>query len=170
MELLVIRHAIAEDKNRWAEEGHDDADRPLTKDGRRRMRRVARGLRRLVPELPLLATSSLLRARETAAIVNAAYEGAPANDVSEALHPEAAFADFLPWIDSREEYPLVGVVGHDPHLSSLVSWLLTGRTRSFLELKKGGACLLSFPQLIGSGRAQLRWALPPGQLRRLGGS
>ncbi len=168
MELLVIRHGIAEDKDEWAEHGHDDDDRPLTKDGRRRMRNAARGLRRLVPDLPLLATSPLLRARETAAIVSAAYDGTPAGDVAEALRPEGAFADFLPWMESRADHAAAGIVGHEPHLSCLVSWLLTGRTRSFIELKKGGACLLAFDDVLGSGRARLVWSLAPGHLRRLG--
>lgn len=169
MELLVIRHAIAEDRRAWIAEGRDDAERPLTREGRRRMRRAARGLRRIVPELPLLACSPLMRARETAMIVNAAYDGTPAGEETPVLLPGAPLTDFLPWLATRREHGLVGVVGHDLHLSSLVSWLLTGRARPLLELRKGAACLLSFEHRIGSGAACLRWLLQPSQLRRLGG-
>jgi phosphohistidine phosphatase SixA len=38
MQLLVIRHAIAEDPAAWAQSGQDEALRPLTKDGSKKMR------------------------------------------------------------------------------------------------------------------------------------
>jgi 8-oxo-dGTP diphosphatase len=43
--LVLIRHAIAEDRETWA--GDDDAGRPLTSKGRKQARRIAR----IVPEL-----------------------------------------------------------------------------------------------------------------------
>src|SRR5882724_2462532 len=64
--LLVVRHAIAEDPAVFAATGRSDAERPLTEKGRRRMRRVARGLKKLVPAIDGLATSPLVRAVETA--------------------------------------------------------------------------------------------------------
>jgi pimeloyl-ACP methyl ester carboxylesterase len=51
MQLLVIRHAIAEDRDAFAASGRDDSERPLTESGRDKMRRVARGLRELVPRI-----------------------------------------------------------------------------------------------------------------------
>lgn len=168
MQLLVIRHAIAEDRDAWAASGRDDSDRPLTQEGRRRMRRGARGLRRILPQLPLLATSPLLRARETAAIVNAVYEGDPATEETLILVPSARLTDFIPWLAERAERSIVGVVGHEPHLSTLVSWLLTGRTQPILKLRKGAACLISFEERIASGAGTLDWLLSPGQLRRQG--
>ena len=58
-------------------------------------------------------------------------------------------------------------VGHEPNLSSLAGYLLTGRDRSFLELRKGGAVLLDFPGRIVAGGAILQWHLAPGMLREL---
>ena len=49
--------------------GKPDALRPLTRAGRKKMRRAARGLARLVPHLDALATSPLTRAVETGEIV-----------------------------------------------------------------------------------------------------
>ena len=37
MELLIIRHAIAEDRDEFAESGKSDDERPLTDAGSRRM-------------------------------------------------------------------------------------------------------------------------------------
>lgn len=167
MQLLVVRHALAGDKDAWIAEGRDDALRPLTKEGRRRMRHGARGLRALVPEVPLLATSPLLRARETAAILSAAYDGAPTTTETPVLQPTARLPEFLTWAEPHGELPLIAIVGHEPHLSALVSWLMTGRTRPVVRLKKGAACLLDFDEGVASGHGRLQWLLTPGQLRRV---
>ena len=51
MKLLVIRHAIAEDRDEFAYTGRPDAERPLTKQGRERMRRAAAGLAAEAPRI-----------------------------------------------------------------------------------------------------------------------
>ena len=73
MKLLLIRHAPAELRETTAATGRDDGERPLTDRGRRRMRRTAKALPRVVPALDVLATSPLTRAAQTAAIVSKAY-------------------------------------------------------------------------------------------------
>src|SRR5688572_31331958 len=69
MQLLVIRHAIAMDREEYARTGRPDSDRPLTDTGRRRMRKNARGLQRVAPHPDLIATSPWLRAAYTARVV-----------------------------------------------------------------------------------------------------
>lgn len=59
MQLLIIRHAYAGDREKFALTGLDDNLRPLTREGCRHMQRAARVLRDLVPELGILATGSL---------------------------------------------------------------------------------------------------------------
>jgi phosphohistidine phosphatase len=63
--------------------------------------------------------------------------------------------------------PAVALVGHEPHLSSWVSWCLTGSLDPIIELKKGGACLLRFGDMIAPRRARLIWLMTPAALRRL---
>lgn len=63
MELLIIRHAIAEDPVEHAKRGRGDDERPLTAKGVERMRQGAAGLRRLVPRVDVLAASPLARAQ-----------------------------------------------------------------------------------------------------------
>ena len=75
MQVLVVRHAIAEQREEFARTGKDDSQRPLTHDGRRKMRRGAVGLRAVVPAIDVLATSPLLRAVQTAEILAAVYNG-----------------------------------------------------------------------------------------------
>ncbi|HTR22118.1 MAG TPA: histidine phosphatase family protein [Gemmatimonadales bacterium] len=168
MQVLVVRHAIAEDPADYARRHPDDAGRPLTADGRKKMRKAARGLRALVPELDLLATSPLTRAVQTAEILADEYDG-PAPVQTPTLAPAQPLATLADWLDRERRREVVALVGHEPGLSRAVSWLLSGGDRSFVELKKGAACLLEFPDHVGAGLGVLRWSLSPGQLRRLGG-
>ena len=165
MQLLVIRHAIAEDRDRWSFSGHPDSERPLTAEGKKKMRRGAAGLRLLVPELDTLATSPLVRAMDTATIVAREY-GMEVETVPE-LAPERTAEDLLPWLRGRGPDGCSAVVGHEPGLGFLVGWLLTGRHESFVEFRKGGACLLEFDDPPAAGNATLLWSLAPAQLRRL---
>jgi len=171
MNLLVIRHAIAEDKEVFASTGRDDDLRPLTEAGRSKMRRAAAGLRVLIPRLTVLASSPLVRARETAEIVAPAFRVSRAEMV-EALRPDRPFDAFLDWLRRQpndEDEGAIAVVGHEPHLGGLVTWLMTGTTESRLELKKGAACLLRFEEYPPeAGAAVLRWALAPSHLRQIG--
>ena len=168
MNLLVIRHAVAEDKKRFARTGADDGLRPLTQDGRRKMRGAARGLRRVAPKLDLLATSPLTRAAQTAEIVAAAYRRGPRILTVPQLVPSGSVHALLKWLQSLKATSTVAVVGHEPQLGVFVSWMLTGLQESFLEFKKGGACLWELKEAVRPGRATLQWFLTPGQLRRLG--
>lgn len=169
MKLLVIRHAIAEDREEFASTGGSDARRPLARRGRSRMKRGARGIRSLVPTLDVLGTSPLVRAAQTAEIVAAAYGDLVIETVPD-LSPQRALEGLLPWLQSHPAEATVAAVGHEPHLGQLVGWLLTGGSESFLELKKGAACLLEFDDAPAPGGAILLWALAPSQLRALAAS
>jgi phosphohistidine phosphatase len=168
MKLLVIRHAVAEDRDAFAATGLPDGQRPLTDDGRKRMRRAARGLRTVAPRIDVLATSPLVRAAQTAEIVARAYGGDLAIRTVDELSPERRPDELLGWLRSHQPGETVAVVGHEPHLGFLAGWLLTGRNDSFVELRKGGALLLDFDDPPSGGNAVLAWALPPRILRALG--
>ena len=165
-QLLVVRHAIAQDAAEYAREHHDDAGRPLTPEGKKKMKRVALGLRTLVPDLQLLATSPLTRAVQTAEILAAAYDGVKPVVVP-TLAPAQSAADVTRWLAGERRHENVAIVGHEPGLSRTVSWLLAGSERSFVEIKKGAALLLAFPDAVEAAVATLLWALTPSQLRGL---
>ena len=167
MKLLVIRHGIAEDKVEFAKSGESDDARPLTDEGRKKMKQVAKGLRALVPDLGLLASSPLVRAKQTAEIVGKAY-GREIDEFVEALRPTARFADGLEWLGRHASLDAVAIVGHEPHLSEFVTWLVFGGEQSRIELKKGGACLLTFEGKPARAGARLDWLATPALLRAIG--
>lgn len=167
MRLLVIRHGIAGDREAFARSGRPDDERPLTPKGRRRMRRNARGLRTLVTSVDVLATSPLVRAAQTADLVADAYEDEPERAARDELRPESPLDAVGAWLRAHPAGHTVAVVGHEPQLSRLVSWLLAGEDRSLVRLAKGGACLLSFDGAPGPRCATLEWLLQPRELRAL---
>ena len=168
MRLVVIRHAIAETREQFAVSGQDDDLRPLTEEGRRKMREAAKGLHRVVGQIDLLATSPLVRAAQTAAIVAAEYDDIGVVTES-ALEPEGELGAVLSWLRAQENAEVVAIVGHEPHLGVLVTWLLTGVASPRLPMRKGGACLLEFGRRPAKGEATLHWALTPSLLRRIAG-
>lgn len=165
MQLLIIRHGIAEDGEMFAATGKDDSLRPLTKRGKRKMREVAAGLREIVETVDLLAASPLVRAQQTAKIVARAYDDMAVNTV-EALSPESSPASLVAWLDGHASANVVAVVGHEPHLGMLVTWLMTKARESRVELTKGGAALLDFSSSVEAGGGTLQWLLTGSQLRR----
>jgi len=169
VELLVIRHAVAERREVFAETGQDDTQRPLTRRGRRRMEAAVRGLRTLVPRIDVLAASPLMRAAQTADIVAARYKNAE-RVVLDPLAPTGDQRAILTWLQMQDEVSTIAIVGHEPDLGKLTSWLLAAPDSHFLELKKGGVCLLEWPANITAGDAVLRWLLTAANLRRLGKS
>jgi phosphohistidine phosphatase len=167
VELLVIRHAVAELRKVFAETGQDDTQRPLTKKGRRRMEAAVRGLRTLVPRIDMLAASPLVRAAQTAEIVAACYKSAERLEL-DPLAPTGDQRAILTWLQMQDEGSTIAIVGHEPDLGKLTSWLLATPDSHFLELKKGGVCLLEWPVNIAAGDAVLRWLLTAASLRKLG--
>lgn len=166
MKLLVVRHAAAADKDEFARTGKSDDLRPLTTAGKREMREVARGLRAAVPAVDALVTSPLVRATQTAEILADAYDRKPVT--VEWLRPESPYEDFAQWARAHREQEVVVIVGHEPHLSGLASWLLASSKRSLLELKKAGSCLLEVEGAFGASSATLLWSIGPKQLRAIG--
>jgi phosphohistidine phosphatase len=167
MRLLVIRHAIAEDREAFAASGRDDTLRPLTDDGRRKMRRAARGLRGLVRRIDALIASPLTRALETAEIVRAEYEIDRVEQMPE-LAPDRPLPEAVAAF-GRFPGEVAAIVGHEPQLSHLVTYLMTGSDQSALEIKKGGACLLEFDGAPRAASGTLLWAVRPSTLRDLAG-
>jgi phosphohistidine phosphatase len=165
MKLLLIRHAVAEEPEDFARTGKDDRQRPLTDEGRKKMKQNAKGLREQVPEIDLLATSPLTRAAQTAAILDSVYGGLSEVEIEE-LAPEATPTELLRWL-RKQKAETIALVGHEPSLSLSLSWLLTGTERRLFSFRKGGACLLEFADEPAAGTATLLWALAPGQLRDL---
>lgn len=158
---MLVRHAPAQ--TRVSARG--DAKRALTLAGRARMRKAALGLIRLVPQVDVIASSPLVRARETAAVLSAAYGLRRARVLNE-LTPGTEPAALLKAVRTHKRSTVIVLVGHEPDLSRFAAWLMTGAATDLFALKKGGACLLTLTRRR-AGHARLRWLLEAKQLTKL---
>lgn len=164
MDLLIIRHAIAfdRDRHRWS----DDADRPLSPAGIRRARKAANGLKLLTNRPQRLLTSPLARARQTAQILTHVAGWPQAEEAPELAPDEPALAVLA--LLAKERGKLVAVVGHQPGLGHLLAACLLGAGASLpIEMKKNAVACVSFDRAPRAGHAALKWLATPRMLRAL---
>ena len=135
MKLIILRHGKAEDS-------HPDGDyaRRLTKKGHAQAERQARRLAGLGLLPGLILSSPLVRSRETAeTFAQAADIAGPmiVNWLACGMRPGTAAEELAAY----KEFGCVCIVGHEPDLSSLVSWLI-GSTSYSVVMKKGSIAVL----------------------------
>ncbi|MCX7978445.1 MAG: histidine phosphatase family protein [Bdellovibrionaceae bacterium] len=163
MELVLIRHATAEDRAEFARKNREDYLRPLVPKGRKRMEEVCKELFRLIPEVKLIVTSPFVRARQTAEIVQKTFKGSQILEAAE-LVPHAPPTAFLRWLVAHgRNHDRIFAVGHEPQLSIFASYLLTGTQESFLDLKKSGVLILEVESFVDlkPGNVELKALIPP---------
>lgn len=167
MILYIVRHAIAATVS---PEG-DDSQRPLTDQGRRKMYRIAQGLKSMGESIDMILTSPYLRATQTARVLARRLEVAKDHIlVAEALAPAGDVADLVTLVKEKcLGVENVALVGHEPDLSQLIALLISGDPSLAITLKKGGICRLSVETLQASRCATLDWLLMPAQLVGIGG-
>jgi phosphohistidine phosphatase len=164
IELYIVRHAYAGERD--PEQWPDDRLRPLTPKGERKFRRAAEGLGILVPGVDVVLSSSWVRAWRTAEILERrACWPAPERLAALEAAPPAPVVAALASYGSGDA---IALVGHEPFLGWLASYLLTGDPHhARLTLKKGAALALDVEGSIGLGKATLRWLLQPRVLRAI---
>jgi len=131
------------------------------------MRNNLEGIVQLLPEANLIATSPLVRAYQTADLLKEKYKRTEVVKIKE-LEPDSPLKSIVSWLRKQKNKSMVIIVGHEPHLSELIAYLLTGNDTPFFTMKKGGICLLEFLGKIESGKANLVCLIPPSQLRKIG--
>jgi phosphohistidine phosphatase len=158
-----MRHGIAE--KRVLPDSGDDAARPLTDKGRRRVKQIASGLKRLGCTVDWIVTSPLLRAWETADIAAAELNPKGPLDVCKALSPGGSSDEVVAFISAQPSRNAILVVGHEPDLSELAAHLLGAGKQAGLSFKKGGCCLIECDRPVSPSRGRLVWWLTPKVLR-----
>lgn len=135
-----------------------DDDRPLTPDGERRVRLVARAMKRMKVKFDKVATSPLPRAQRSAEILAEVYNKLDRLENFEELRPDRSAPSVAEWVRSRGEARLV-VVGHNPWISLLLGELTLGPNHPPLaDLRKAGiAAMKADPD----GRFEIDWLARP---------
>ena len=162
MELLIVRHAIAYERNakRWP----DDGARPLSPRGVMRARRAAAGLKKLAVRPVRVFTSPLERTQQTALILTQ-YASWPKALPCQLLLPGSPPQELLALL-ARTRGQRLALIGHQPDLGRLIASCLPGTTGSAaFDLRKMAVALIVFADAVRAGHGELRWLVPPKFLR-----
>ncbi len=162
MELILFRHGIAKDRS----EDQEDATRPLTDEGRKRLDASMDGFRRLIGSSgkPLIWSSPLDRAAQTARVI---ADHLHVRDIT--YKPFIASGEFEEFVQSitgsdgdlLPDDTVLILVGHEPWLGDWCHQLC--RTR--LPFKKGAAACIR----LSGGKdptGTLQWFAQPRVLKR----
>ena len=160
MDLFIIRHAVAVDEG-------DDSQRPLADKGKKKMRQIAKGLRSLGVDFDLILSSPYIRAKETAEILADVFK-IKKIEFSDNLIPMGDPDLLIAEINEKYNAASIALVGHEPHLTALISLLVSEKAGVDITLKKGGVCRLSADDLHHTRKAALEWLLTPGILVEIG--
>ena len=160
MELYLIRHGIAQE----ATSNIKDEERSLTEYGRKRTQKVAQRLKSLDLSFDLIATSPLVRARETAEILISTGLSSQLEQCSY-LAPGGNVQDWIAQWLTPKNYPpstRLALVGHQPCLSNWAEILVWGEAKNSLVLKKAGTIGIETTESVSLvGSCQMFWLTPP---------
>jgi phosphohistidine phosphatase len=164
MEVYLLRHGEALPKGT---PGYPTDDRPLTEDGIEKLTEAAKGIKNLAENFDVIISSPLIRALDTAKIAAEAcgyYKKIVKTEYMLVGSPMRSLFNFLKEYNNKNKMLLVG---HEPHLGYLASFLL-GIEEHVIEFKKGGMCRLDISKFPSDKPGRLIWLLTQKQLIELG--
>jgi phosphohistidine phosphatase len=147
MDLILWRHCEAE-------AGEPDLGRRLTSKGQKQAERMAAWLDSHLPDTCRILVSPADRAQQTALALKRKFKTVPE------LSTGASAADVLAaanWPDSREP---VLIVGHQPTLGAVASFLLSGE-EAYWSVRKGAVWWLSDRAKEGGNAIVVKVVLGP---------
>lgn len=152
MNIYFLRHGLAGDRSEWQ---GDDTKRPLTDEGKEKIKRTAITLAALGLGLDGILTSPLVRAKQTAEIVARKLNCLLVED--KRLAPGFNDDQLEKILLDHPNANTVMLVGHEPDFSETISALIGGGN---IVCKKGGLALVELPN-AHSKRGELVWLVPP---------
>ena len=170
MTLYLIRHAQADERGA---KYPDDSQRPLVEKGHKQAQALARALDILDVTFDRLFSSPYTRALETAEPLAKRLRSGELETLSELGTPRYPQL-LVQLVDNLERSVTDGVsgdfyvalVGHEPYLSGLTSYLLTGdETRVNFKFKK--AMVVQLGGSLSAGGMTLHMVLPASLYKKL---
>ena len=130
MDLILWRHAEAEDWPEGDPQGGSDLERSLTSRGEKQAARMANWLDRQLPEGARILVSPARRCEQTALALGRKYK------IRNELAPDATVEQLLELVQWPTAKSPILVVGHQPILGETIAHLL-GLQESDCPVKKG---------------------------------
>jgi phosphohistidine phosphatase len=159
MKLYLLRHGIAVD--RIGGQISSDWERPLTKEGQKETDQVAHGLLRIGVKADLIVSSPLVRARQTAEIVQEVLAKDTELQITEALAPGGTASDLYKFLQPFNHLADVFLVGHEPDITRLAGTLLWAGPELYIAFKKAAVCRIDVVDIPPTSPGILKWFVTP---------
>lgn len=159
MKVYLLRHGIAVD--RIGGEISSDWDRPLTKEGLKETNQVAQALAKIGVKANLIVSSPLVRAKQTAEIVQAVLAKNTELQITESLAPGGTASDLYKFLKPFNQLQEIFLVGHEPDMSRLAGTLLWAGPELNMSFKKAGVCRIDIVDIPPSSPGILKWFVTP---------
>lgn len=143
MKVYLVRHGIAAERGTYS----DDEKRPLVKKGSDKTTKVAEHLLAAGVKLDLILSSPLVRACQTAEILQQVGLS-QSIDTFSPLKPNGEIEQWLQWMQQwQPDNPngKLALVGHQPDLGNWAEMLIWGTVKGQLIVKKSGVIGLELP-------------------------
>jgi len=164
VDVYILRHGKAED----AGPGFADAERRLTKKGREEIFKAGRWMAAQELRFDLIASSPLVRARESATIIAGCLGQTDHLVTWELLAPGGNPGTVCHQIGKYPDTPAILLVGHEPLLTALISLIITGNENAAIAMSKGAlAKIRDFSDRTGPS-GELHWLLTTAQMASSG--
>ncbi len=162
----MLRHGKAEERSLAVK---SDAKRKLTEEGKKELCCIAKSIKNMNIKFDFIASSPLLRARQTAEIVHS-HVKSKKRTISywNELRPESDIMLVMRRLTLLNPVASVLLVGHEPLLSSLISIMISPNNHNVaISIKKGGLAHIQGFVKNSTVSGTLRSIMTPKQLRRL---
>ena len=165
MRIYLFRHGEALSKEDPSIKS--DADRPLVDEGVKKTRQAAEGIRNMGLSFDAVFTSPWLRARQTAQVACEVLEETDRIQIMNELAGDRTIEAVMNAMVKHSQLENVMLVGHNPLLSDLASYLLTHSTHMLVDLKKSGMCAIEVERIPPKDPGTLLWMMSAKQLRAM---
>lgn len=133
---------------------YSDFDRHLSPAGVAKLQKQAQGLQRMGAQWQKVLSSPLLRARQTAEILNQPIQAAL--EMTEALGDRPSIQTLVSTLQQIQETQIL-LVTHQPFVGQLTSWFLSGRLDTAFHFSTGAMACIKVYQLCETPRGELQW-------------
>lgn len=145
-----------------------DADRRLTKKGRKDILKAGRWMAAQELRFDLIASSPLVRAQETATIIAGCLGQTDRHVTWDILAPGGNPETVCHQIGKNGDIRAILLVGHEPLLTALISLIIAGHENAAIAMSKGTlAKIRDFSGTAGPS-GELHWLLTTAQMSSYG--
>ena len=156
MKIYLIRHASAVGIGGGIVR---DAQRTLTNEGKSEAAHVARAMKSIGVKPDILVTSPLIRAKETAEILQSELGGEL--HTSDSLAPGVTPANVFRFLSKFPDANEIVLAGHEPDMGDLVKVLVGGGIEFSMPFTQAGVCCVEVVDVPPSMAGILKWLITP---------